>query len=134
MIVVDTSILIDFFRGRGTPGGEQLRRLERDEIPFAIPAVCCQELLAGARDESEWRLLLTSLETQHLLMPEDPWRTHREAARIMFDARRAGIRIRGSVQCFIAQLVLEYAGTLLHSDADFERIKAVRPLRTLAQG
>lgn len=131
MIVVDTSVLIDFFRGRATAGGEQLRSLERDEIPFCVPAVCCQEILAGARNEPEWRLLLTYLETQDLLTPEDPWRTHREAARIMFDARRVGVSMRGSVDCFIAQLVMERDGTLLHDDGDFERIKSVRPLRTL---
>ena len=64
MILVDTSVLVDFLRGRPTEGAESLRRLEQDGVPFAIPAICCQELLAGARDEDEWRLLLTYLETQ----------------------------------------------------------------------
>jgi predicted nucleic acid-binding protein len=72
-----------------------------------------------------------SEQTQHLLLPEDPWRAHHEAAGIMFDCRRQGVTIRGSVDCLIAQLVLAANGTLLHSDADFERIKAVRPLQTV---
>lgn len=55
---------------------------------------------------------------------------HREAARIFFDCRRQGLTIRSSVDCLVAQLVLENDGILLHKDDDFERIAQVRPLRT----
>ena len=130
MIVVDTAVLVSFFRGRRTPAASALRRLELDGTPFAIPAVCCQELLQGARDAREWRLLLSYLETQGLLVPADPWHTHVEAARIFFECRRRGVTVRSSVDCFIAQLALEVDGTLLHADEDYERIKTVRPLRT----
>ena len=129
MILVDTSVLVDFLRGRPTEGVESLRRLERDGVPFAIPAICCQELLAGARDEDEWRLLLTYLETQDVVTPADPWRTHVEAARIMVDCRARGMPVRGTVDCLIGQLALENDAPLLHSDRDFDTIAAVRPLR-----
>lgn len=130
MIVVDTSVLVSFFRGHESPGVSALRQLELDGVPFAIPAVCCQELLQGAGSAREWRLLLEYLETQGRLFPVDPWHTHVEAARIFFEGRRKGVTVRSSIDCFIAQLVLEVDGTLLHADEDFERIKAVRPLRT----
>lgn len=131
MIVVDTSVLVDFFKGHATPATHAFRRLEAEGIPFAIPAVCCQELLSGARDTREWKLLLSYLETQSILTPSDPWRTHVAAARLMFDCRRKGVTPRGAVDCFIAQCVLETDGILLHNDADFEKIKAVRPLQTV---
>lgn len=130
MIVIDTSVLVDLFRGHDTAMVQALREVERDEIPFAIPAICCQELLQGARDEPEWALLLRYLDTQRILVPRDPWHTHREAARLFFDCRRRGITVRSSVDCLIVQLVLEHEGRLLHDDQDFERIKAVRPLKT----
>jgi len=130
VIVVDTSVLVSFFRGHESPGVSAFRRLELDGVPFAIPAVCCQELLQGARDAREWQLLLGHLETQGLLFPADPWHTHVEAARIFFDCRRKGITVRSSIGCFIAQLVLEVDGTLLHADEDYEGMKSVRPLRT----
>jgi predicted nucleic acid-binding protein len=41
------------------------------------------------------------------------------------------VTVRSTVDCLIAQLVIDHAGILLHEDADFERIRAVRPLRTL---
>ncbi len=132
MIVVDTSTLISFLRGAATPSARSLRRLEQDGTPFAIPGVCCQELLQGARDEREWRLLLRYLETQELIFPREPLAAHVEAARIFFECRRRGVTIRSSTDCLIACLVLERDGILLHEDEDFERIKTVRPLRTIA--
>ncbi len=54
-----------------------------------------------------------------------------EAARINFDCRRKGMTVRSAVDCFIAQLVLEEDGILLHDDDDFEKIRSVRPLKTL---
>lgn len=129
MISVDTSVLIDLFKGARTSGAQTLRQLEEDDIPFAVPAICAQEVLAGARDEPEWDLLLSYLETQRLMVPREPWSTHRGAARIMLDCRRKGLTIRSSVDCLIAQLALEGDHALLHRDADFDRIAQVRPLR-----
>jgi hypothetical protein len=131
VIVVDTSVLIDFFRGRQLAGAELLRRIEEEGTPFSIPAVCCQEVLQGAADAREWALLVKYLRRQRLLTPRDPWSTHSQAGRIYFDCRRAGITIRSSVDCLIAQMVLDEKGTLLHNDEDYERIRTVRPLKTI---
>ncbi len=131
MIVVDSSVLIDLLRGRNSPAVDRLRALERDEVSFALPAVCYQEVLQGAKDEKEWRLLSDYLGSQDLLMALDPFATHRDAARIFFDCRRRGLTIRSSIDCFIAQLVLENDGILLHDDGDFDSIRQVRPLKTM---
>lgn len=131
MIAVDTSVLIDFFRGGSTPASLRLEQLERDGIPFRIPAICCQEVLQGARHEADWKRLEDYLGTQDLLTSGDGWRTHAGAARIYFDCRRQGLTVRSAVDCLIAQLVLEVDDVLLHDDADFETIQAVRPLRTM---
>lgn len=131
MIVVDTSVLIDFFRGESTPASERFARLEEEGTPFWLPTVCCQELVQGARDEREWRTLEDYLGSQRRLAPPDSWVTHCGAARIFFDCRRKGIILRSSIDCLIAQLTLEHDGVLLHDDEDFERIVEVRPLRTI---
>jgi predicted nucleic acid-binding protein len=101
------------------------------EVPYLLPAVCYQEVLQGAKDEREWRLLSDYLGSQEFLLPQDPLKTHLYAARIYFDCRRKGLTIRSWVDCFLAQLVLEAEGTLLHDDGDFEHIAQVRPLRIL---
>ena len=130
MIVVDTSVLIAFLKGARTPAAERFARIEEDEIPFAIPVVCFQELLQGARDGREWRVLDEYLASQRLLKPEDPLDLHREAARIFFDGRRRGLTIRSTVDCLIAAQTLRAGGTLLHDDNDFDHIAKIRPLKT----
>ncbi len=131
MIVVDTSVLVDFLRGGLTPATKALHELEARDTPFAIPLICCQEVLQGARDDREWKLLDEFLSTQRTLPPTDGWETHQGAARIFFDCRRRGVTVRSSVDCLIAQQILEVDGVLLHNDVDFDRIAEVRPLRVV---
>ena len=90
-----------------------------------------QEILQGAKDEKEWKLLDNYLAEQELLFASDPATSYRNAARIYFDCRRKGLTIRSTIDCYIAQLVLEQDGTLLHNDGDFKSIQKVRPLKTL---
>jgi len=131
VIVLDTSVLIDLLKGADLPGARRLRQLEMDQTPFAVPVICCQEVLQGARDQREWALLSDYLGSQNLLFPHDLWTTHVNAARIFYDCRRKGITIRSSVDCLVAQMVLDEEGVVLHNDEDYERIREVRPLRTL---
>lgn len=131
MIVVDTSVLISLLRGLATPAADRLRRMERQEVPFAIPMICAQEVLQVAKDEREWRMLQEHLSSQRLLASRRPWETHEGAARMYFECRRKGLTLRSTVDCLIAQLTLEAEGVLLHDDEDFERIRQVRPLQTL---
>jgi len=130
VIIVDTSVLVDYFRGKDTPATGMLDRIEGEGITFSIPGICCQELLQGARDQKEWKLLLDYLGTQNLLFPADPWETHVAAARIYYKCRRKGITIRSTVDCLIAALVIEHDGELLHDDEDYELIRRVHSLRT----
>lgn len=131
MIVVDTSVLVDLFRGTVGGSANRLREMERDGTPFEIPAICVQEVLQGARDEREWRSLDRVLSTQRIFLPEDPVRTHHAAARIYFDCRRRGVTPRSTIDCWIAAQVVERDAVLLHHDSDFERIASVCPLRML---
>ena len=133
MIIVDTSVLIAFFQGHMTAQARRLQRLEVEQTPFAIPMVCCQEVLQGAKNDREWELLHSYLETQVLLTPQNHWSIHVEAARIFYDLRRQGLTIRSTIDCYIAALVLEADGILLHDDRDFEKVKKVRSLLTIQQ-
>ena len=129
MLIVDTSVLISFLRGSATPQAQLLKSCEIEGIPYAIPLICAQEVLQGARDKSEWRVLDEYIFSQELLIPLDPYKTHREAARIYYDCRRRGITVRSGVDCLIAQICIEYKGQLLHEDDDYRRIAKVRKLQ-----
>jgi predicted nucleic acid-binding protein len=129
VIAVDTSVLIDLFRGRETPAVAVLLEVETSGTPFRIPDVCCQELLQGARDEAEWRKLHRYLASQRRLDTGGTWQAHVEAARIYFDARRRGWTVRSTIDCLIAEAVLREGDVLLHDDDDFDAIAKVRKLR-----
>jgi predicted nucleic acid-binding protein len=130
VILVDTSVLVDLLRGRRTPAADRLRQMETTGTPYGIPMICCQEVLQGAKDEREWRVLRAYLGTQRLALPLDPQAVHLEAARVYFDCRRKGVTVRSTIDCLIAAQVLESKDTLLHDDADFEQVRKVRPLAT----
>ena len=133
MVLVDSSVLIDFFRGRETPAVRCLSEIEAsgEAASWALPLVCLHEILQGARDEREWKLLRAALESQETAVPVDPLAAHVEAARIFFDCRRKGLTVRSSTDCLIAALALERGDVLLHDDADFDAIAKVRPLRSM---
>jgi len=129
VILVDSSVLIDLFRGKRTRATDRLRQMEAEDLPFAVPLLCFQEVLQGARDEAEWRKLSAILETQPLIGFEDPLTSHRAAARIYFECRRRGLTVRSTIDCLVAQSALEHDALLLHDDDDYEAIALVRPLR-----
>jgi predicted nucleic acid-binding protein len=129
LIIVDTSVLINLLRGRTTVATERLIQIEREDTPFHIPAICCQEILQGAKDEREWEFLHRNISTQRTLVPEDPLQAHIAAARIFFECRRKGMTVRSTADCIVAQLALENDADLLHDDEDFERIAKIRPLK-----
>jgi predicted nucleic acid-binding protein len=127
VIVVDTSAVIDLLRGRRTMQARNLELLIELGETIALPAVVMQELLQGARDESEWRALSRYLATQEILGADRE--THRRAAKIYYDCRRGGLTVRSSVDCLIAQIALDHGGFLLADDRDYAAIAAVRPLQ-----
>ena len=128
MIIVDSSVLITFFRFGRTKNREAaaLARCEEAGVAFFIPCFCLQELLQGAKDQHEWSRLHRYLGSQNILEPGSG-ASYVEAARIYFDARRKGLTIRSTIDALIAQICLEQDGYLLHCDQDFGRIKKVRP-------
>jgi predicted nucleic acid-binding protein len=90
------------------------------------------ELLQGSRDEREWKLLRSYLDSQDYLdMSPSSWG---EAARVYFDLRRTGRTVRSPIDCCIAQLALDHDVLLLHRDRDFEVVAEIRPLRQLRVG
>jgi hypothetical protein len=132
LILVDTSVLVDFFAGRQTAAVDHLDRLLSTNAPYYVTPVVVQELLQGARDEAQWRQLHSYLTSLMMVDVRDPVESHVDAARIYFDCRRKALTVRSSVDCLVAQVALEHKLTLLHSDRDFEAIAKVRPLRTLS--
>ncbi|MBK7081458.1 MAG: PIN domain nuclease [Betaproteobacteria bacterium] len=118
MIVVDSSVWIDYFRGRATPQVETLDALLGVE-PVATGDLMLTEVLqgfAGDRDFNRARKLLTSLVIVDLAGPS----VAVKAAENFRALRRLGISVRKTIDTVIATHCIENRLPLLYSDRDFD--------------
>ena len=129
MILVDTSVLIGFFRGDSNSSVDVFRELCNQQIPFAISSVIYQELLQGAKNEKEFDTLQSYLGTQRFFNPKEPLESFSAAAEIYFKCRRKGITIRSTIDCLIAQTAMEHNLFLFHNDKDFTAMSRVVSLQ-----
>ena len=125
MYLVDTSAWISLFRGQAAPAASRLREILEQGVHFGITSVIYQELLQGAKGESDYQQLREYLGTQQFYHPVDHLESYANAARIYFDCRRKGVTIRSTIDCLIAQIAIEHQLVLLHDDGDFSRIAKV---------
>jgi predicted nucleic acid-binding protein len=118
LILVDSSVWIDYFRGTITPQTEMLDGLLGGE-PLAIGDLILTEVLQGFSDERDFnraREMLTSLLVVELGGEEIAI----QAARNFRALRRLGVTVRKTIDTVIATRCIEDGYRLLHSDRDFE--------------
>ena len=72
MILVDTSVLIDFFKGQKNNSCWKFELILRQDIPFGINSFIFQEVLQGAKSIKEYTTLKKYLETQRFYHLNDP--------------------------------------------------------------
>ena len=117
MIVVDSSVWIDYFTGRSTPETEKLDALLGEE-PIAIGDIILTEVLQGFRTDKDFkkaRELLTSLTVVPMLGTDIALKS----ALNFRTLRKKGITIRKTIDSIIATYCIENKMSLLHSDKDF---------------
>jgi predicted nucleic acid-binding protein len=129
MILVDTSVLIDFFKGEKREGSKKFEAVLRQDIPFGINSFIFQEVLQGAASEKEYRVLRRYLESQRFYHLTDPVESFAKAARIYMDCRKRGVTVRSTIDCLVAETALEHNLFLLHQDVDFDSMAKVIPLK-----
>lgn len=127
MVIVDTSVWVDFFNARESPVVARLELLLEEEIDLFTTGVIAQELLHGVKNKRARHQLISELERFILIMPTLD--THIRAAEIYDACRKKGITIRGIIDCLIAALALEYGLSLLAKDRDYAKIAQVFPLK-----
>ena len=118
MILVDSSVWIDFFRGTVTPQVEVLDRLLGEE-PVAIGDLMMTEVLQGfasERDFNKARRMLGALDLVEIGGRD----VMIEAARYFRDLRARGITIRKTIDTLIATRCIVSGYRLLYSDRDFD--------------
>ena len=129
MILVDSSVWIDYFQGVITPQTEKLDQLLGHEA-LAIGDLILTEVLQGFADERDFnkaRKLLTSLTVVELGEEEIAIR----AARNFRALRKLGVTVRKTIDTVIATRCIESGDELLHSDKDFDPFAQHLGLRVL---
>ena len=124
MILVDSSVWVDFFRSRPGSAGSHLRHLIEESEPFALAGVVVAEVLQGlTRDPDQIAQFLSQWE---MLEPRG-FETYREAATIHRSARAKGISLT-TIDTLIAAIALEHNASVFTLDQDFARISQITPL------
>ena len=118
MILVDSSVWIDYFRGVRTPQADGLDSLLGLE-PIATGDLILTEVLQGFvsdRDFNQARKLMSSLITVDLVGQG----VAIQAARNFRFLRSLGITVRKTIDTLIATYCMENRLSLLYSDRDFD--------------
>lgn len=118
MILVDSSVWVDYFRGTESKQTERLHALLGVE-PIAIGDLILTEVLQGMtrdRDFSEALRLLTSLDVVVL----GGQAVAIQAAQNFRTLRDKGVTVRKTIDCIIATRCIIDGLILLHNDRDFQ--------------
>ena len=129
MILVDTSVLIDFFQKNENPPVHKFREIIKREIPFGITSQIFQETLQGTKTQRDYKRLKSYLETQIFYRPKDPIESYAQAAQLYQQCRLKGVTPRSTIDCLIAQIAIEYDLALLYRDKDFDRMANIIKLK-----
>ena len=125
MILVDTSVLIDFFRGKNNKPVKKLQTVLDHGISFGITPIIYQELLQGALNGKEFNELKEYLGSQYFYNVLQGNKSYEEAAHIYMRCRKKGFTPRSTIDLIIVQTAIENKLYLLHNDKDFEQIAKV---------
>lgn len=118
MILVDSSVWIDFFRGARTREADLLDTLLGKE-PVVVGDLVLAEVLQGVRDEREFRRARKTLDAfeQIDLVGHD---IALRAAQNFRKLRDLGITVRKTIDTLIATRCIADGHTLLHADRNFD--------------
>jgi len=130
VLLVDTSVWIDFFSGHGSREAEFLSSCLADDVDIVVPGLVLSEVLAGLGSETEAERIAVLLAALHCA-PESTSDDYKIASAVFRACRRAGAAVGSVVDCLIAQVCMRNGYTLLSKDRDFRRIAAHSNLHLL---
>ncbi len=122
-VLVDTSVWIDFFRGRPTAEVTRFKELVGSEEVF-IGDLILAEILHGVGDKEDLRQVERSFEAFQVV-PLVGEKIARQSALNYRSLRREGSTIPKTIDCLIAAWCIRNTIPLLHADRDFRPFAAL---------
>lgn len=118
MILVDSSVWIDYFRSADTPQVAMLDAL-LGRCELAVGDLIAAEVLQGVRDEREFKWVKQTFDNfDHVELVD--YDLAIKASMNYRALRLLGVTIRKTIDTLIATRCIEDGLTLLHSDRDFQ--------------
>jgi len=129
VVVVDSSVWIDFFNGTRTRAGDRLKELlAGGETTLVVPDLVLYEVLSGFRDERDYLQARALMQTLDVESTVDPALAVRAATHYR-SLRAVGVTVRSAIDVLIAAFCIDRGYTLLHRDRDFDAFEDLRGLR-----
>ena len=129
MLVVDSSVWIDYFKGAGHPAVELLdQMLDGGEVRIVVPDLVLFEVLRGFRHEHDHRQARRLMESLHIESTGGA-ELAMAAAQHYRGLRARGITVRSGIDVLVAAFCIENDYALLHRDRDFDALESLRGLK-----
>jgi predicted nucleic acid-binding protein len=125
LILVDTSVWVDFFSSSPGRAGTELRRMIADAEPLALSGVIVSGILQGLRRDVEQ--IERHLSRWEMIEPLG-FSTYRAAAAIFRLGRARGFSLT-TIDTLIAAIALDHRAVLFTVDQDFARIARITRLQ-----
>ena len=129
MVLVDTTVWIDFFGDKSTPQVARLQQLIENDEDLCLCGVILAETLQGIRSDTDYRRTKEHLDSLIFFPMHRP--TFVRAAELYRTLRKKGVTVRKPVDCMIASVAIEHDLSLLHNDRDFDHIAKHSKLKIL---
>ncbi|MCK5521208.1 MAG: PIN domain-containing protein [Candidatus Marinimicrobia bacterium] len=134
MILVDSSVLINFFSGKTNKQSILFEELLISNLEFGICPEIYQELLQGAKSNREFKQLNDYLSTQTIYTLQSGLFSRLQAAELYRKCMKNGITIRSTIDMIIAETAIENNLYLLHDDRDFTLMAKTIPELKIYKG
>jgi predicted nucleic acid-binding protein len=129
LILVDSSVWIDYLRGAPTPQAEKLDAL-LGSAPLGIGDLILTEVLQGCATDKEFNSVRRQLGALHLVTLGGP-EVAVQAARNFRKLRALGVTVRKTIDTVIATRCILDGHELLHNDRDFAAFEKHLGLRVV---
>ena len=130
MILVDTSIWIDYFNGIENKQAKSLDWI-LSEQSVLVGDIILTEILQGFDSDKEFRLAKQALDPLDCVHLGGKSLAIKAASNFRF-LRSKGVTIRKTVDMLIGSWCIEHEVELLHNDKDFDQIATQLPLQIYA--
>lgn len=128
MLVVDSSVWIDFFASPTLGVGTLADLLRHGEVRIVVPDLVLYEVLRGFRSERALRSARQLLESMSVESTGGPAIALAAAAHYR-GLRSQGVTVRSPIDVLVATFCIEQDYLLLHRDRDFDAFERLRGLR-----